>query len=101
MEDKSIRKETLRKLLGINTDFVKKQNEVIKKHINHITSLEGQLELMIKERNKYKDKYDNSKSLEKQLKESKDSHSKCIIAYAKAIGVLKDKKEVSVNSSQA
>ncbi len=99
MEDKSIRKETLRKLLAINTDFAKKQNEVIRKHINHITSLEGQLELMIKERNKYKDKYDDSISLKKQLKKSKDAHSKCIISYAKAIGILKDKKEVYVNSS--
>ena len=99
MKNKQIRKETLRKLLTINEEFCKKQNQ-------KIDSLEKQLEfmikernIMIKERNKYKDKYDDSVSLKVQLKKSKDAHSKCIIAYAKAIGILKDKKEVKPNSS--
>ena len=52
MEDKKIRKEALRKLLTINEEYCKKQNR-------KIDSLVDQLEFMIKERNKYRDKYDN------------------------------------------
>lgn len=85
MEDKQIRKETLRKLLTINEEYCKKQNQ-------KIDSLERELKLMIKERNKYKDKYDDSVSLKVQLKKSQEAHSQCIIAYAKELGVLKEKK---------
>ena len=86
MGDKKIRKETLRKLLTINEEFCKKQNQ-------KIDSLEGQLEFMIKERNKYKDKYDDSVSLKIELRKLKEAHSKLTIAYAKKLGVLKDVKK--------
>ena len=85
MEDKQIRKETLRKLLTVNEEYCKKQNQ-------KIDSLEGQLELMIKERNMYKDKYDDSVSLKKKLKRLEEAHTKLIKAYAKKIGVWKEKK---------
>ena len=78
-------KQALRKLLTINEEFCKKQHK-------KIDSLERQLKLMIKERNKYMDKYTDFISLKKELKKSKDAHSKCIIAYEKTLGVLKDKK---------
>ena len=94
MKDKQIRKETLRKLLTVNEEYCKKQNQ-------KIDSLEGQLELMIKERNKYKDKYDDSVSLKNQLKKLKEAHTKLTIAYAKKLGVLKDKQEVKPNSSHS
>ncbi len=80
-----MRKEALRKLLAINEDFCKKQYQ-------KIDSLEGQLELMIKERNKYKDRYDDFVSLKKQLKKITEAHNKLIKAYAKKIGVWKEKK---------
>ncbi len=85
MKDKKIRKETLRKLLTINEEFCKKQNQ-------KIYSLEGQLKLMIKERNRYKDKYDDSVSLKKQLKKITEAHTKLIKDYAEKIGVVRKHK---------
>ncbi len=84
--DKKIRKETLRKLLAINEKFCKEQ-------FQKIDSLTGQLELMIKERNKYKDKHEDFVSLKEQLKKVTEAHDKLIKAYAKKLGVLKDVKE--------
>ena len=85
-----MRKESLRKLLAINEEYCKKQ-------YREIDSLEGQLKLMIKERNKYKDKHEDFISLEKQLKKLTEAHTKLTIAYAKKLGVWKDKQEVKPN----
>ncbi len=82
MEDKKIRKEVLRKLLTINEEYCKKQ-------ARQIDSLVNQLKLMIKERNKYKDKYDNCVSLRKELKKIRQENVKLSRAFAKKIGVLK------------
>lgn len=82
MEDKKVRKEALRKLLTINEEYCKKQSR-------QIDSLVSQLEFMIKERNKYKDKYDNCVSLRKELKKVRQENVKLSRAFAKKIGVLK------------
>ncbi len=89
MKDKQIRKEILRKMLTINEEFCKKQ-------ARQIDSLVHQLEFMIKERNKYKDKYEDNKdkhddfvSLRKELKIVKRDNVKLSRAYAKKIGVMK------------
>ncbi len=82
---KQMRKEALRKLLAVNEEYCKKQNR-------EIDSLENQLKITIKERNMYKDKYDDSVSLKKKLRKLEVVHTKLIKAYAKKIGVWKDKK---------
>lgn len=85
--DKSIRKETLRKLLKINTDYFKSQN-------NKIDSLTGQLEIMIKERNKYKAKANIKDSLEYELKKVTKEKNKLAKAYAKQLKIIQSKGSI-------
>lgn len=66
--DKKIRKETLRKLLAINTNYFHQQNK-------KIDSLERQLS---------------------ELKKVKVEKTKLAKAYAKKIGVLKTVKQIKV-----
>ena len=82
MKDKTIKKDTLRKLLTINEEFCKKQSK-------EIDSLERQLKLMIEERNKYKDKHTDFVSLRNELKKVTEANNKLIKAYAKKLGVVK------------
>lgn len=83
---KTIRKEALRKLLAINTKYFKEQNR-------KIDSLESRLEIMIKERNKYKGRSENIDSLKRELKIVTQEKNKLARAYAKKLGVFREKPD--------